>query len=139
MTFHPAYIPSRVPSGSLPPSATVPRMTVVYLLLVLAAGMGLWGLISPMSLWRGTVAWRYADPEAHRPSESQNIATRIACLIALICIGIAFPLISSLSTQGEEQQEEESYQDCLDEHDDDEGLLTPEDWCEDLSPGPEES
>ena len=113
-------------------------MTFVYLLLVAAAGLCLWGVISPMGMWRGTVAWRYADPEAHRPSDSQNVATRVASVIALICIVIAFPLLSSLSTQNQQRQQEEAYEDCLDENDDRESLLTPEEWCESLSPEPEE-
>ena len=114
-------------------------MIFVYLLLLLAAGLCLWGAISPMGMWRGTVAWRYADPEAHRPSYSQNVATRIGSVIALICIVIAFPLLSSLSTQNQQRQQEEAYEDCLDENDDRESLLTPEEWCENLSPEPEES
>lgn len=114
-------------------------MVFIYILLVIAAGMCLWGIISPMGMWRTTAAWRYADPEAHRPSNSQNVATRVGSVVALICIVIAFPLLSSLSSASEEQQEEEAYEECLQENDDDEGLLSPEDWCEDLSPEPEES
>ncbi|WP_147916978.1 hypothetical protein [Ruania zhangjianzhongii] len=114
-------------------------MIFVYIMLVITAALCLWGAISPMGMWRGTVAWRYADPEAHRPSSSQNVATRVGCVVALICIAIAFPLLSSLTSQVDEQQEEEAYEECLDENDDDEGLLSPEDWCEDLSPEPEES
>lgn len=113
-------------------------MIVVYIMLVLAAGLCLWGAISPMGMWRGTVAWRYADPDVHRPSDTQNLATRVSCVIALVCIVIAFPLLSSLSTQSARQQEEDAYEDCLAENDDDEGLLSPEDWCENLSPEPEE-
>lgn len=114
-------------------------MTFVYIMLVIAAGLSLWGAISPMGMWRGTVAWRYADPAAHRPSYSQNVATRVSSVIALICIVIAFPLLSSLSTQSERQQERDAYEDCLERNDDGEGLLSPEDWCESLSPEPEES
>ncbi|HIZ36899.1 MAG TPA: hypothetical protein H9815_14095 [Candidatus Ruania gallistercoris] len=113
-------------------------MTFVYIMLVVAAGLCLWGAISPMGMWRGTVAWRYADPEAHRPSDSQNTATRVASVIALICIIIAFPLLNALNEQGQQQRQEDAYEDCLDEQDDRESLLTPEEWCENLSPEPQE-
>ena len=113
-------------------------MTVVYLLLVVAAALCLWGVISPMGMWRGTVAWRYEDPEAHRPSESQNVATRVASVIGLICIIIAFPLLNALTEQTQQQRQEDAYENCLDENDDRESLLTPEEWCESLSPQPQE-
>lgn len=139
MTFHRPYIPTGADAGSSVWCASLPQMTFVYIMLVITAALCLWGAISPMSMWRGTVAWRYADPEAHRPSESQNVATRVVSVIALICIVIAFPLLSNLSSASQEQQEEEAYRECLQENDDDEGLLSPEDWCESLSPEPEES
>ncbi|HLS62430.1 MAG TPA: hypothetical protein VK060_03535 [Ruania sp.] len=114
-------------------------MGFFYVILVVAGGLCLWGAISPMGMWRGTMAWRYADPEPHRPSESQNTLTRVVCVIALIVIIVAFPMVSSLSAQYERQQEEDAYENCLDERDDADGLLSAEDWCENLSPEPEES
>ncbi|MGH3730142.1 MAG: hypothetical protein ACRDTU_15540 [Micromonosporaceae bacterium] len=94
-------------------------------------------MISPQSAWRTLRAWQYKNPEANEPSEAAYATERVVsgfALVVLILLGI---FLASNTDDWERDRQEQQYQDCLEENDDDEGLLSPEDWCENLSPSPE--
>lgn len=109
-------------------------MEVALIFLIPAAGFAIWGLISPAGMWEVTQSWRYKNTEANRPSEAQHAMTRVGSGVCLVAVVIMIPLIFQVGEQNQREQEEENYQDCLVENRDSDGLLSAEDWCEDLAP-----
>lgn len=103
-------------------------------ILILAIGLGIWGAISPEGMWNTLSSWRYRDREANRPSRAQLQVSRVGSVIAIV-VGIALiPVLINGNESNQRIQQEEDYQDCLAEYDDDEGLLSPEEACENLRP-----
>ncbi|WP_134324212.1 hypothetical protein [Cumulibacter soli] len=109
-------------------------MGIAIVFVVIAIVMCLWSAISPAHAWEKTTAWRYQDPEAHRPSDTQFTVTRVVCIIVIPILIAMIPLLLSLSDANREEAERDSYRDCLLENQDSDGLLSAEDWCENLSP-----
>ena len=107
-------------------------------LLVIPAALAVWTLISPRSAWRVTTAWRYRNPEAHEPSEAAYVVQRVGGAIGLVATLVLAVLIFEASGQVESGRQEREYQDCLSRHQGEDSLLSPEDWCENLSPAPDE-
>ncbi|GAA4912352.1 DUF6199 family natural product biosynthesis protein [Stackebrandtia albiflava] len=112
-------------------------MTWLAVILFVAALIPLWIAISPKGMWRTTAAWQYRNPEANEPSEAGYAVQRVSAAIgALIMVGFGVFLLS-IEDDVAAERERETYEECLAQNDDDEGLLTPEQWCEDLSPAPD--
>lgn len=107
---------------------------IIIPFLLFAAVIGLWAAISPEGIWNTTASWRYKDPEANRPSDAQFALSRAGGMFAVIMAIVMIPLVVVTSEGIEEDRKEESYRDCLVENRGDEGLLSPEDWCENLNP-----
>ncbi|MGH3646219.1 MAG: DUF6199 family natural product biosynthesis protein [Micromonosporaceae bacterium] len=113
-------------------------MGLVYCALVLAGLLFLWMVISPRSMWETLSAWQYKNPEANEPSEASFAMQRVAGAFGLIMMVVIGLVIAGQAEQSERNRQERQYADCLEENDDDEGLLSAEDWCENLSPSPEQ-
>lgn len=58
------------------------------------------------------------------------LGSRVWPSVAVVMI----PLVATTNEGIEEDQKEEDYRECLVENQGDEGLLSPEDWCENLNP-----
>ncbi len=112
-------------------------MEVAIVLLILAAVFAVWGLISPVGMWNATQSWRFKNPEANRPSEAQHTMTRVGSGICLVSVAILIPSLIQMNKQTQRQQEEDRYRDCLAERRGSDGLLSPEQWCENLAPDDE--
>jgi hypothetical protein len=56
--------------------------------VILAGPVLLWGVISPQSAWRIFEAWRFANPQAVRPSAAGYTARRVAaaCVLVLLVV-----------------------------------------------------
>lgn len=66
-----------------------------WVLLVLAAVMHAWTLISPRSLWRATVAWRYTQPAAHQPSQEAYDTQRFTAAVGLLLVAVIAALVAA--------------------------------------------
>jgi hypothetical protein len=108
-------------------------MEIVYMMLVVAAGLGLWQAISPQSSWEALESWRYQDPRMHRPSESGFSARRVGgalAVVAAVCLGLGLHMQMSEAQEAQDRQRERdnSYQECLRNQSGD-GLLSPSQIC----------
>lgn len=96
----------------------------------------LWGVVSPRSQWEILKAWQYKNRAANEPSDAAFMGTRIASICAIVVLlGIAVIILSSQG-QWQAEQDRQRYEDCLEEHEDEESLLSPEEWCDQKSPSP---
>jgi hypothetical protein len=111
-------------------------MTGLAWLLVIPAALLVWTLISPQSAWRAMTAWRYRNPETHEPSGAGYAMHRVGAVIGLATTLMLAVLIVEASGQAESGRQEREYQDCLSRHQGEDSLLSPQDWCENLSPSP---
>ncbi|HIV57599.1 MAG TPA: hypothetical protein H9902_06540 [Candidatus Stackebrandtia faecavium] len=109
--------------------------TIIALFMIFCCGLLLWGAISPRSMWQTLQSWQFKNPEANEPSEAAFAFSRVASIVGLvivICGGVY--MTTTVLPEIEEGNQRESYEECLQRNDDDEGLLSAEDWCEDQSP-----
>ncbi|MGH3713479.1 MAG: DUF6199 family natural product biosynthesis protein [Micromonosporaceae bacterium] len=113
-------------------------MGFAYCGLVVAGLFLLWMAISPRSMWETLSAWQYKNPEANEPSDLSFEMQRVAAVIGLVVMVVMGFVIANAAEQSERNRQEREYADCLDENDDTDGLLTAEDWCENMSPSPEQ-
>lgn len=109
-------------------------MAAFVLIVILCTPLLIWGIAAPRSMWEVLHSWQYKNPEKNEPSEASFALTRVTSVFALVFLVAMIPVLNGILNDTEEQREREQYEDCLDEHDDDEGLLSPEDWCDDLDP-----
>ena len=112
--------------------------TLLVLFVIFACGLLLWGAISPRSMWKTLQSWQFKNPEANEPSEAAFAFSRVASIVGivvLVCLGVY--MTTTVLPNMERNNQRESYEECLDRNDDDEGLLSPEDWCENQSPSPQ--
>lgn len=113
-------------------------MGFVYCSLVLVGLLMLWMVISPRSMWETLSAWQYKNPEANEPSEASFAMQRVAGVFGLVVMLVLGLFLAGTAEESERNRQEQRYADCLEDNDDDDGLLTAEDWCVNLSPSPEE-
>ena len=113
-------------------------MSGVGCVFLIPAPLLLWMLISPRSMWRVMSAWAYKHPEAHEPSEAGYAVNRVAAAIGLVALLLIAINVGRSAAETESHQQRERYQACLPDEraEDDGGLLSPEDRCENLSPAP---
>lgn len=110
---------------------------------VIPALLMVWMMISPKSVWR-SFSWQYRSPEVHEPSDAAYTMNRIVAGIGLVAVVVIVGIVSSATSSASEsrnrrdfQNQRIEYRECLDRNrDDDEDYLTPEEWCENLSPTP---
>lgn len=109
---------------------------------VIPAVVLLWMMISPRSLWK-SFSWQYRNPDALEPSDTAYAVNRVLAGVGLIALVVIGGIVSSAINSADESQERRDYQneqidyqDCLDRNRDEEGSLTPEQWCKNLSPSP---
>lgn len=108
--------------------------------LLIPAGILAWMAISPQGFWRTTSAWSFRNPEANEPSDAGYMMQRVSAIFGLAMLLAVVIFVPQLTRESEESNQQQRYEECLSREratDDGEGLLTPEDWCENLSPTPE--
>lgn len=95
-------------------------------------------VISPRWVWRNTAAWSFRNPEANEPSDAGYAMQRVGAIIGLTMIVGFMIALPGIANDSERSNQRRQYEACLTEHeaDRDESLLSPEDWCENLSPSP---
>ena len=111
-------------------------MRFLGFLMAVVAAMALWNVLSPRSVWASLSAWRYRDPEANEPSDAAFTVSRIASLVGLVACVVVAVIAFQAASENDGTRQQREYQECLDSHQDDTGLLQPEDWCAELSPTP---
>ncbi|MGH3658018.1 MAG: hypothetical protein ACRDUA_15290 [Micromonosporaceae bacterium] len=100
-----------------------------------------WMAISPRGMWQTLSAWQFKNPEANEPSEAAYAANRVVAVVGIVVlISVGCWVMSAVedSRRGNQErdrdQQERDYQECLDEHADDEDSLDA--WCGGMSPDP---
>jgi hypothetical protein len=111
-------------------------MTAVLCMLAIPAGLSLWVLISPRSAWHATSAWQHRNPEVHEPSDAAYSAQRVFSVLALILCFVIYVVVVQASDRSTPDVQQREYQQCLDRYQGRYSALSPEDWCDHLSPTP---
>ena len=62
---------------------------LVRTLLVLYLPVALWELVSPRSAWEVFESWRFANPQAVRPSTAGYEARRFLAVVILVALVLA--------------------------------------------------
>jgi len=108
----------------------------IYCFVALGGALCLWGVLSPRSLWEFSAAWSYKNPEANEPSEAGFAAQRVAYGAALVLLIVLAGITYQYQVQWKRDGEESRYERCVEEHEGEDSLIPPEDWCDHLSPAP---
>lgn len=114
-------------------------LSCMWWVLVIPGLFLLWTVISPRSVWQTMASWSYRNPEANEPSDAGYAMQRVGAVIGLIVIIVVLAVLPGMADDVEESRQRDRYEECLDDEraKDDGGLLSPEDWCENLSPSPD--
>lgn len=75
----------------------------IWLIVVVAGGIFLWGVISPRSQWQLLQGWAFRNPEANEPSDAAYALTRIGSAVSIVVLLVAAFNLQSLTSSDDDK------------------------------------